>query len=68
MREEQISGMKSIEKLFPEGLPLENWEGVLVYIGSHEARHICQSLLASFLHSQAVARKAVLRPRMPKEE
>ena len=38
----QTWGTKSIKKLFPEGIPLENWEDVLVYIGAHEARHIWQ--------------------------
>ena len=38
----QTWGTKSIEKLFPEGIPLENWEDILVYIGAHEARHIWQ--------------------------
>ena len=35
--------LKRIAKLWPEGIPLENWQDWLVYIGAHEFRHVWQA-------------------------
>jgi len=35
-------GVKRLLRGYPEGLPLEGWEDVIVYVAAHEARHIWQ--------------------------
>lgn len=36
------AGTKRLRRLYPEGIPIENWEDLLVFIGAHEGRHIWQ--------------------------
>ena len=35
-------GTKRQQRLYPNGIPIRNWEDILVYVGAHEARHIWQ--------------------------
>ena len=35
-------GTKRLQRQYPEGLPVDDWEDVLVYVAAHEARHIWQ--------------------------
>ena len=35
-------GTKRLQRQYPDGLPVDDWEDVLVYVAAHEARHIWQ--------------------------
>ena len=35
-------GTKRLQRQYPDGLPIDDWEDVLVYVAAHEARHIWQ--------------------------
>jgi len=35
-------GTKLLQRKYPEGIPVDDWEDVLVYVAAHEARHIWQ--------------------------
>ncbi len=39
-----IVGLSTItnRKLYPQGIPVRNWEDILIYVAAHEARHIWQ--------------------------
>jgi len=35
-------GTKRLQRQYPDGIPIDGWEDVLVYVAAHEARHIWQ--------------------------
>jgi hypothetical protein len=35
-------GTKRLQQQYPDGIPVNDWEDVLVYVAGHEARHIWQ--------------------------
>jgi hypothetical protein len=35
-------GTKLLQRKYPDGVPVDDWEDVLVYVAAHEARHIWQ--------------------------
>ncbi len=35
-------GTKRLQRKYPDGVPVDDWEDVLIYVAAHEARHIWQ--------------------------